>query len=399
MMSAVEPLKTDGEVHGADEVSQVGKDLMNVLSGLGDGVERDPGLLITNEDVRRIHRYVRTGLELPTDLEQIRQLVGDYGIDIAGLEPDAIQALYQAIHDHAASWSALENDMRAVGSDLYVFSGGLINTVDVMIELIKSLAAWQTLKPDDLTPEQIESLPPIELPDGDRQQLPGLVALVGDIEKLVSRHSVSTTRVSSGVAVFKGRLRDNLAPDVARKINLAKSSETNEAILRLNEDIARLNERIEQKIAEYEEYANYKWVGFWWGPIGGAISWSIYGPKANDALKEKDRLMGEKQGLERQLRQLNQFVSELHAFETNMQDLKARMDGATSSVSNIESLWVLLAELVESSRKSLEDLDDGKFLVIFVSRFKSLVSNWTDIKKHSLDLLTAFNNALEDTAR
>lgn len=397
-MSAVEQPKTDGEPHGADEISQVGKTLMEVLSGQGDGVERDPGLLITNEDVRRIHRYVKTGLELPTDLEQIKHLIGDNGVGIPGLEPEALQTLYVGIHAHSASWSGLENDMRAVGSDLYVFSGGLINTSETLVDFIKGLDAWQTLKPDDLTEEQIEKLPPVALGEQDRKQLPGLVALVAELERLIRQHSASTVRVREGVSLFKGRLRNDIAPSVALKIQLANSSQSNETILRLNEDIARLNTRIDEKIAEYEEYAKYKWVGFWWGPLGGAVSWSIYGPKASAALKEKDRLISEKLGLERQLRQLDKFVSDLHAFETRLQDLKIRMDGATSSVSNIESLWVLLAELVESSRNSLEGLDDGKFLIIFVSRFKSLISNWADIKKQSLDLLTAFNKATEDAA-
>lgn len=398
-MSAVEQSKTDGKEHSAGEISQVAKDLMSTLAGRGEGVERSPGLLITNEDVRRIHRYVNTGLELPLDLEQIKQLMGSYDINIAGLEPAAILALYTRIRDHAATWAALEDDMRAVGSDLYIFSEGLITTVDLTIDLIKSLDVWRIMKPDDLTPEQVARLPSVKLPDGDHKQLPGLVALVVELERLISRHSASTLRVKKGISLFKGRLRDTLAPEVARKINLANSSQTSEAIIKLTEDINRLNQRIEQKIGEYGEYSKYKWVGFWWGSVGGAITWSIYGPKANKALKEKDSLVAEKQAIERQLRQLNKFVSELHAFETNMQDLRIRMDGAISSASNIESLWVLLAEMVESSRNSLEGLDDGKILVIFVSRFKNLVGNWSDIRKHSLDLLTAFNKVLEESRR
>lgn len=47
--------------------------------------------MITSEDVRRIKRYVKIGLELPTDLEQVRQLLGGQDSDIEG--PKAAQAL------------------------------------------------------------------------------------------------------------------------------------------------------------------------------------------------------------------------------------------------------------------------------------------------------------------
>ncbi|WP_244653101.1 alpha-xenorhabdolysin family binary toxin subunit A [Pseudomonas syringae] len=396
MMHAEEQSATDGEAHSADEVAQAGNDFMSVVSGHGEGVKRPPGLFVTNNDVKSIHAYVSKGLTLPTDLKEVEQLIGDYGTSISGLGPEAIQKLYVDIHAHAASWSPVEKDMCAVGHDLYIFSSSLIVNVDAMIALIHRLEFWEVLKPDSLTQQQIESLPPIALLDNDRKRLPGLVALFGEIERLIVRHSISTTRVKEGLSVFKQHLQDRLTPEVARKINLAKSSESNEKILRLNEDITLLNQRIEQKMTEYEEYAAYRWVGFWWGPIGGAVSLSIYGPKANDALKEKDRLIAEKQALERKLRSLNKMVADLHAFETYMQDLKIRMDGAASGANSIESLWALLTRMVKSSRQELETLDDGTILLLFSSRLETLLKNWTDIKLKSLNLLTAFNNALED---
>ncbi|WP_109514847.1 alpha-xenorhabdolysin family binary toxin subunit A [Pseudomonas ovata] len=384
---------------GLDELSRVANDVFSAASGTAEGTGRDPGLLITTEDVRKIRRYVDTGLALPTDPQQIKHLLGNYESDIVGLKSEDIVRLYLSIRAHAGSWSVLENDMRAVGSDLHVFSGNLIGTVQETVDYIKSLDAWRTLDLEGLTPEQVEQMPPASLEEGDRKKMPGLLALVDELRLHIKAHSASTLRVRDGVAVFKGTLREGIAPEVALKIRLTDAAQSSGDIAGLKDEINTLNERIEQKIREYEQYSKYKWVGWWWGPIGGAISLSIYGPKAAAVLKEKNALVEQKSALQNQLRQLDTFIADMHTLETSLQDLKIRIDGAISSTGELESLWVLLKDLVDSSARHLETLDNVRLLVIFVSRFKNMISHWQDIQKHALDLLTAFNKALSESRR
>ncbi|AKT28702.1 alpha-xenorhabdolysin family binary toxin subunit A [Pseudomonas syringae pv. actinidiae] len=398
MVTSVEPQFTDGEAHTVEDVGRVGKDLMNVLSGKGEGVARAPGLLITNEDVRRIRRYVNTGLSLPTKLEEVSQLVGGSDNGIAGLAPDAMAELYVGIQTHARSWSAIETNMQKVGSDLYVFSGNLITIATNVVDFIKGLQSYQTLQVGDLTPAQIDQMPPVALMDQDSKKIPGLLALVDDLKVYIKDHSASTTRTRVGVTDFKRCLKDEIAPGVALKIRLARSGNAGDEIARLTADVDQLNNCINQKLAEYEEYSEYKWIGFWWGVIGGVVSYSIYGPKATAALSEKDHLIKEKRLVELTLKKQNRLLGGLLAFETSLQDLKTRIDGAASGVSNIESLWVLLEELVESSHDRIKNTNNALYLVSFVSRFQTLLANWKEIKVQSFDLLTAFNNALEEPA-
>ncbi|KPZ23653.1 Binary cytotoxin component [Pseudomonas syringae pv. viburni] len=298
MVTSVEPQFTDGEAHTVEDVGRVGKDLMNVLSGKGEGVARAPGLLITNEDVRSIRRYVNTGLSLPTKLEEVSQLVGGSDNGIAGLAPDAIAELHVGIQTHARSWSAIETNMQKVGSDLYVFSGNLITIATNVVDFIKGLESYQTLQVVDLTPAQIDQMPPVAFMDQDSKKIPGLLALVDDLKVYIKDHSASTTRTRVGVTDFKRCLKDEIAPGVALKIRLARSGNAGDEIARLTADVDQLNNRINQKLAEYEEYSEYKWIGFWWGVIGGMVSYSIYGPKATAALSEKDYLIKEKRQVE-----------------------------------------------------------------------------------------------------
>lgn len=398
MSSAAVSNLTDGKPHSVEEVSQVTGSLLDIVAGRTPDVGRAPGLLITNEDVRRIRRYVSTGLALPTQLEEVRHLLGNQNIDVPGLQPQAIVRLYTDIFEHAKSWSELETDMRKVGSDLYVFAGNLITIAESMVEFIKGMDAYQTLQISDLTAEQLLAMPPVELVEGDRKRIPGLLSLVDDLKVHIKDHSASTTRTRVGVSAFSRKLKDQVAPAVALKIRLAGSLNTDEKKTKLTEEVSRLNELINQKVDEYEEYCDYKWIGFWWGAVGGVISLSIYGPKATAALEEKDRLIAQKQQAEKTIQQLDKLLSEFMAFETSLQDLKTRIDGASSSVSNIESLWVLLEELIDSSYDRIRNTHNGLYLVSLVSRFQTLISSWQQVRTQAFDLLTAFNKALEEPA-
>lgn len=399
MLDEQTALVIDDLQHDVIDLSRVGNDFIQATAGLAEGAVRDPGLLVTNEDVRRIHRYVSRGLALPTDIEQVRQLLGNHDSGIPGLQPEDIRQLYLDIQDHSKSWAGLENDMRDVGSDLHVFASNLVGTTADMIAFIQGLDTWRTMKLGDLSVSEIEQMPAVELSASDRKQIPSLLALVDELKIHVAHHSSSTRRVKDGLEVFKARLRDQIRAELARKIDLADSAEAGDNLVQLKDEIKRLNERINQKAAEYDEYCSYRWIGFWWGPIGGAVSWSIYGPKAAGILAEQEQLIAEKAKLETQLRQQDLFLSNLLTFESVLQDLKNRIEGATSGVSNIESLWGLLEKLADDTHRRISGMDNALLLVVFVSRFNSVISNWQSIKQQAFNLLTAFNNVVGDVRR
>lgn len=80
-------------------------------------------------------------------------------------------------------------------------------------------------------------------------------------------------------AYSKSRLRDAISPGVVRKICLADLAESGDDTAQLEEDIRGLNERIHKKGSECEEHSKYRGIGFWCGPLGGAVSLSIHGPR------------------------------------------------------------------------------------------------------------------------
>lgn len=82
--------------------------------------------------------------------------------------------------------------------------------------------------------------------------------------------------------------------------------------------------------------------------------------------------------------------------ETHLQDLQLRVNHAASGSSNLASLWALIENYVRTSSSQLDGVTNAMFLVAFVSRLNQMKNNWASIKTHAFDLLTAFNNVVEE---
>ncbi|WP_219064309.1 alpha-xenorhabdolysin family binary toxin subunit A [Pseudomonas sp. UMAB-08] len=378
----------------AEDVGLASERFMALASSSHPEVIRSPGLLVTNEDVRRIKRYVESGLELPAELAQVQQLLGYEKIDIPGLEPSDMQVIYQGIKKHAESWSTIETGMKTVGASLIVFSEDLESSGGAITAFVKGLEGYKsaTGMVGDLTPEEINKLPEVSLGEGDKKKMPTLLALVSDLRTALQHHSKTTSDVNVKISDFKDILKDVIAPAVGLKIALCASNGNDKEIARLTAEVDIINTQIAEKLATYESYSTYKWLGAWWGPIGLAISASIYGAKAAATLTEKDQLITQKQALEQQISARNGLLSSLIGFETSLQDLKIRIEGASGSASNLESMWGLVQGYIDSSYRKLEGITDATYLVIFVTRLESIISSWVSIRKQAQDLLTAFNN-------
>ncbi|MFJ3484765.1 alpha-xenorhabdolysin family binary toxin subunit A [Pseudomonas sp. NPDC090202] len=380
-----------------EQINTATLNFMNAVSKGDPQFERDPGLVLTNEDIRKIRRYVENGLKLPLELVDVKASMGNYKGDIKGLEPESIQDLYIAINKHAKSWLPVQSEIKQVGQDLNAFSLGIAVTAEVLVQGLESLESYRQLKLEDLTPEQIEKVASEKIMPGDRKTIDSLIALFDEMRRHIATHGVSTTNAKEGISKFKKDLEENLNREVTLKANLANTADTRETVAGLKTDIAELQKRIDQKSDEYSTFCRNAWIGVWWGPLGAAISGSIYGPKATRVLREKNALLEQKRPLDDKLAALNKFLADLSKTKSTLDEIVTLVDGAIAGISTLESLWDSLITLVESSRKELNDIDNAMLLIILVSRFKTVVSYWSEIKTKSHKLVTAFDVALKNS--
>jgi hypothetical protein len=172
-------------------------DYFSAVSGNHPKVKREKGLLITNNDIRSIKRYISKALELPTEIETIEQLYKLDQLNIAGLKSADMQTLYSTTKNHAGTWSALENSMKKVGSDLHVFADNFTSSSRSIIQYIERLPSYISGlgKIGSLTPEEIDNLPKINLTENEKQKIPALLGLVEELKGVIVDHSESTTKV------------------------------------------------------------------------------------------------------------------------------------------------------------------------------------------------------------
>ncbi|MNZ45539.1 hypothetical protein D3C78_631990 [compost metagenome] len=377
------------------EINSLTSDFMSAVSGTLAGVEREQGLLITNDDIKKIKRYVNAGLALPTDINEIEQIHKYDQLDIAGLKSSDMQILYKAMKDHAKTWSALESSMKTVGSDLYVFADNFTSSSNSIINYLTRLPSYISGigKIGNLTPEEIDKLPEIQLTGEEKQKIPALLELVSELKTVITEHSKSTQTTKVKTTEFKRTITNTLKPALGLKIALINSRNVNKEIKELNERLDILNQRINEKNAEVEKYSESKWWGLFGGVVGFIVTSTIYGDKAQQARHELGQLTDERRDIESKIATTNEILASLLAFETSLQDLQVRVEGAAGSSSNLESLWELIQTYVDSSSKRLDGVTNAMYLVSFVSRLTSMMENWSAIKKQAGDLLTAFDNA------
>lgn len=393
MLAIQEKIKT------AEEFNSLTADFMGAVSGTLNGVERGPGLLVTNDDIRKIKRYVNAGLALPTDANEIERLYKYNQLKISGLYSADMQVFYQNMKNHASSWLPLESSMKAVGSDLHVFADNFNSSSSSIINYLTSLPGYISGigKIGGLTPEEIDNLPEIQLTGDEKQKIPVLLELIDELKTVIVEHSKSTQTTKAKITQFKDEITKSLKPALGLKIALCNSHNFNDEIKQLNERLDILNQRIDEKHAEIDQYSQSKWWGLLGGAVGFIVTSTIYGSKAQRARNELDLLITERREIEAKIATTNSVLASLRTFETSLQDLQVRVEDAAGSSSNLESLWELIQAYVDASCKRLDGVTNAMYLVSFVSRLTTMTQNWLEIKKQAGDLLTAFNNATSDS--
>ncbi|WP_419712071.1 alpha-xenorhabdolysin family binary toxin subunit A [Pseudomonas sp. NFX224] len=371
-------------------------DFIGAVSGTHPGVEREQGLLVTNDDIRKIKRYVNTSLALPIDINQIEQIYKFDQLGIAGLKSADMKVLYKKMKDHAGTWSALESGMKTVGADLHVFADNFTSSSEAIIEYLQRLPSYISSigKVGDLSPEEIDNLPEVKLSGDEKQKIPVLLELVEELKTVIAQHSKSTQKIKKEITDFKHGITNTIKPELGLKITLCNSQNFSNEIKDLNDRLEIINKRISEKQSEIEQYSSNKWWGLLGGAVGFLVTSSIYGSKAQAARNELDALTAERREIVKKLQTTHELLASLLTHETSLQDLLVRVEGALGSSSNLESLWELIQTYVDSSSKSLDGVTNAMYLVSFVTRLKRMTGNWQNVKKQAGDLLTAFNNSV-----
>ncbi|WP_434678155.1 alpha-xenorhabdolysin family binary toxin subunit A [Pseudomonas sp. R1-18] len=362
---------------------------VQVLAGRTGG-GREPGLIVSETDVWTIRRYVASALELPSGLDEVRQLLGYEAADIAGLEPADFQDLYQAVQRHAQAWPGLETGIKHVGTDLVYFSDALRNSGETLITFVEGLEGYRNAIGvlGDLTPEAAEHLPVPEWTVRDRNRKATLDALLDDLRIIIADCSRSTAQVNAGLSAFKRELKTRIGPSLGLKLTLISRNNRDLRLADLNAELEELNREIQAQSDSFEDFLEQQWCL-------ASFAYGLVFPDGQAPQQTRlELLMAQKRELVARIRQDHALLASLAQLQTMVQELRVRVDAAASGASNLESMWILIQTYIDGSARRLHNMTDATFLVVFVARLRSMILSWSEIKQHSQDLLTAFNNAI-----
>jgi hypothetical protein len=345
--------------------------------------------IVTKDDIRRIKSYIATAKKLPPTIEDVVQQLKTPSTGIIGLEPLDIVTLNHTIINNANAWKDIEYSMKRVGGSLSAFSEDLESFGQDIISAIENMPGYLNYLGtiETLSDEEINSLPPLEIDKAERIRFGSIQESLVFIARSIDEKKLNNQDVLERLKYFKTELNDKVYPGIGSKLKLLSSNELNRQITKLNADIDEAQKRIDEKTREIEPNFFEHIFGFI-SPISSFAQSKLLEIKRRAYL---DPLIKQRDLLTEQVKQKDSLTGTLLELHTNLESLSIYVEGAISSTSQLETLWISISEYINSSGTKVAGMHDLLTLRSFVSSLKIVLKNWSTIRDNANALITAFD--------
>jgi hypothetical protein len=354
---------------------------IDISSGGHPETTRSAGFFIAQQDLGKIKAFAHYASGLPTNLNQIKEYLGYDRSGVPGLEPVNVQALHKEAQGLADFWNDIEVRMKQVAANLIVFSTDLNTFGAALIGAIKGFAGYDKYK-SQIGDIEAAQLPDIKLNGEDIERVHSLLDLSGELVNIIQEHKRSSTDLKKRIEYFLEcitELKDNVSIACQAAANHNLNAEFADKI----EQLQRLNTQIDELCRTYGTFSKYTWVGAWWGPVGLAISASIYGPKAAKVREERDDAIARKNQLGGEVKNIDNVIGSLASFQLNLQSLEMLSMEAISGARNIEDIWLLINSYITASMALMEKNSNATTILVFETRLASLIEHWIKISNEA----------------
>ncbi|PTT31569.1 alpha-xenorhabdolysin family binary toxin subunit A [Pseudomonas sp. HMWF021] len=376
--------------------------VLHLISGQYPGVARDAGLL-TKEDVIKIKQYVKKGLSLPSELAEVESYLKYRKIDVAGLEPGDIQVLFKKIRIHASSWDAVESKIIQQSIDLTSAAKNIVSSGGEILAVIKEMPIMDRVR-TTLGQMTGNDLAGITYTSDDGEVASAVSEIITLMKADIQRQQGATRELKDRISNFKielsggdlssGKRVFGLQSEVRSKYDLMERHNLVESIASTRQTIKEKKDRIIQLDKDYDYYVGMSFSGGL--PIFWPISGSIFGPKAETARKERNALKAEVDALQESVSGKESLQSAMESSLSNFADIGIRMAGAEAALNILNTLWQTILSKIESSAQQFERISDAQRLTSFVAEFALVIDPWRDVKNTAGELVTIFNEALDE---
>jgi len=369
---------------------------------------REKGITLTKNEIVQLRMYEIVALALPTAIQDVITYLRYEDGAGKGLSATDFQKTFTVVHNHAARWNPINVKIKAIGSELKVFSGQLLNYGDDMTRTLSEIKSVKTLK--ELGIETLEDLKRVELEMGDK--FPGIELDAGDLDtakdfgyylglmlKKVEQRSKDADEVKELLQQFDSDLSLEVRPEISLKLVAIKNTPLHEVIKNLQTIIDQRKIDIDEKTKEYKKLVVDSFTAAAGGGLVG-IGMAIYtGVEAEKIRKERNRLKGLQTADIELLSQKNSIAGSLARIELDMQDLQLLVIDADAATKNLVTVWNALALYAAKSQDEAGMITDALKATRFESHFRAVVAPWKLIGETADELLEVFTEADEEIKR
>ncbi|NHB61305.1 alpha-xenorhabdolysin family binary toxin subunit A [Photorhabdus sp. RW14-46] len=377
---------------------------LQLLTGKQEGVAR-PGGIFTKEDLINIKLYVKKGLSLPFNLEEVKSYLGYQKIDIAGLEPEDIHTLFEEIRTHSFSWSDVENDILQQSIDLEIIGKQITETGENIISIINEMPIITRIKRrlGEISEKQLAR---ITYTHEDREVSSALGEILDTMKNDIEKQREKTEKVKTEVSDFKlkligGRLSNGsialgLQPQVENKRKLMKDNKMSVSIGDLDDKIMEKKEEIVQLKKDYDKFVGLAFSGIVGGLIGLAITGGIFGSKAEEVRKRKNMLIEEVRSLEESIKGKRALQKSITSLSLDFSDIDTRLLDAEVALNHLDYMWQSMLTQINASKDKFTQINDALNLTSFITKFQQVINPWKEVEGSAKQLVRVFDEALKE---
>ncbi|PQQ30863.1 XaxA [Photorhabdus luminescens] len=377
---------------------------LQLLTGKQEGVAR-PGGIFTKEDLINIKLYVKKGLSLPFNLEEVKSYLGYQKIDIAGLEPEDIHSLFEEIRTHSFSWSDVENDILQQSIDLEVVGKQITETGENIISIINEMPIITRIKRrlGEISHRQLAN---ITYTHEDREVSSALGEILDTMKNDINKQREKTEKVKTEVSDFKlkligGRLSNGsialgLQPQVENKRKLMRDNKISVSIGDLDDKITEKKEEITQLKKDYDRFVGLAFSGIAGGLIGLAITGGIFGSRAEEVRKRKNMLIEEVRSLEESIKGKRALQKSITSLSLDFSDIDTRLLDAEVALNHLDYMWQSMLTQISASKDKFTQINDALNLTSFITKFQQVINPWKEVEGSAKQLVKVFDEALKE---
>lgn len=380
---------------------EIGPATLKLLLNEEEDTFRAAGIF-THNDLVHIKRYINYGMTLPREKEDIIEFIGYRNTDLPGFEPHNIQRLFSHIYQHALSWEQVESMTKQQAIDLEIAGAGITTTGDYILNAINEMPV--------ITQANImmQDTPPSNLKDIIYKRQDRIIS--GELTKIltvmrddIAEERKKTQRVKNCIARFRleliGGIDDSgneipsLIYEVKRKQKVLLKNQTDDNTSDLQSQIRVRNDEIEILKREYSQFVKLSFAGLAGGIIGLIITGGIFGYRAEQVRRRKNKLIEEVADLEEQLITQQNIQKLIIKLDKELNTLDSYFADAHIAVDHLDFMWQVMLTEINESLNTFMQINDAYSLLQFSLQLKKITLPWQRVRGYARELIAIFDTA------